>query len=455
MIWRRGKAAAPACHRPPSPSITCDMTQPLPPAALSLLQQAQAAQASGDGRRTRQALEQALTQAPDHPVLCNAMGMSLLAANPAQAATWFERAIVADADAPPLWMNLATARRDQGDAAGERAALMEVLHRDQRHVMANVRMAEWHERADEESKAQFRWQGVATVLQSLPERSDGLEQLLAHAQGRVAARAQVLGDRLDAALSPVRVDIAPEQRRRFDRCVDAMLGRRAIYANICHGVHFPFLPADEFFERRHFPWFAELEAATPVIRAEFEALLARPDSGFVPYVSMEAGTPENKWTALDGSAAWSARYLWRYGVRDDAMTSACPHTMALLDGLPLAHIPGKGPTAFFSVLKPGTRLPAHTGVSNIRAIVHLPLIVPEKCGFRVGGETRAWVEGTAFAFDDTIEHEAWNDSTALRAVLILDAWNPHLSTEEQVMLQSLFAALGQVEGAGELGAVAE
>lgn len=431
------------------------MTQPLAPPVLSLLQSAQAAQASGDGRRSRQLLDQALGLAPGHPILCNAMGMSLLGGDPAQAAIWFERALAVDADAPPLWMNLATARRDQGDAAGERDALMQVLHRDQRHVMANVRMAEWHERAGEGAQAQFRWHGVATVLQSLPERSEGLDQLLAHAQARVAARAQALGDQLDVLLQPVRADIAPEQRRRFDRCVDAMLGRRAIYTNICHGVHFPFLPADEFFDRRHFSWFAELEAATPAIRAELEALLARPDSGFAPYVAMEAGTPENKWTALDGSQAWSARYLWRYGVRDADMAAACPQTMALLDRLPLAHIPGKGPTAFFSVLKPGTRLPAHTGVSNIRAIVHLPLIVPENCGFRVGGETRNWVEGEAFAFDDTIEHEAWNESDALRAVLILDAWNPHLTTEEQEMLRILFPALGQVEGAGELGAVAD
>lgn len=431
------------------------MTQPLASTVLSLLQSAQARQASGDGRGARQLLEQALEMAPGHPVLCNAMGMILLGNDPVQAGLWFERALEADGEAPPLWMNLATARRDQGDVTGERDALLQVLHRDQRHVMANVRMAEWHERAGEESQAQFRWHGVATVLQSLPERSEGLDQLLAHAQARVAVRTQALGDRVDAALMSVRASTAPEQRRRFDRCVDAMLGRRAIYANICHGVHFPFLPADEFFERRHFTWFSELEAATPIIRAELEALLARPDSGFSPYVSMEAGTPENKWTALDGSEAWSARYLWRYGARDADMAVACPQTMALLDRLPLAHIPGKGPTAFFSVLKPGTRLPAHTGVSNIRAIVHLPLIVPEKCGFRVGGETRAWVEGKAFAFDDTIEHEAWNDSDALRAVLILDVWNPHLTPEERTWLGSLFSVLGRVEGAGEMGAVAE
>ena len=70
----------------------------------------------------------------------------------------------------------------------------------------------------------------------------------------------------------------------------------------------------------------------------------------------------------------------------------------------------------------------------------MPLIVPPGCGFRVGGETRVWEEGRAFVFDDTIEHEAWNDSDALRAVLIFDVWNPHLSDGERELLRRYFAA---------------
>ena len=72
--------------------------------------------------------------------------------------------------------------------------------------------------------------------------------------------------------------------------------------------------------------------------------------------------------------------------------------------------------------------------------MHLPLIVPPGCGFRVGGETRLWEEGKAFAFDDTIEHEAWNDSDAPRAVLIFDVWNPHLGPRERDLLLRYFAS---------------
>ena len=79
-------------------------------------------------------------------------------------------------------------------------------------------------------------------------------------------------------------------------------------------------------------------------------------------------------------------------------------------------------------------------MTNVRSVVHLPLIVPPGCSFRVGGETRIWVRGEAFAFDDTIEHEAWNRSDHDRAVLIIDVWNPHLSDDERGMICRLYGA---------------
>jgi aspartyl/asparaginyl beta-hydroxylase (cupin superfamily) len=165
---------------------------------------------------------------------------------------------------------------------------------------------------------------------------------------------------------------------------------------------------------------------------------------------MEPGLPPNKWSSLDKSHDWSALHLWKEGERIAEACARAPITAAIVESLPLAPIPGRAPTVFFSLLRPHCRIPAHTGVSNIRTIVHLPLIVPEGCGFRVGGETRPWVEGEAFAFDDTIEHEAWNDSAELRAVLIFDVWNPHLSEAERALLQDLFS----VERSGEAPAPA-
>ena len=114
--------------------------------------------------------------------------------------------------------------------------------------------------------------------------------------------------------------------------------------------------------------------------------------------------------------------------------------MALLAGAPQPDQPGRTPSAMFSLLKPNTRIPAHVGVSNARLVTHLPLIVPEGCGFRVGNETRQWVPGKAWVFDDTIEHEAWNDSDQLRVVLIFDIWHPDLSPAERAMITALTAA---------------
>ncbi|MDI1296544.1 MAG: aspartyl/asparaginyl beta-hydroxylase domain-containing protein, partial [bacterium] len=233
--------------------------------------------------------------------------------------------------------------------------------------------------------------------------------------------------------------------RRFRAGVDHILGRRRIYPNVCSGMHYPFLPADEFFDRAHFPWMPELEARTDVIRAELLNLMEQGPDLLRPYVRQDNGTPDNIWTHLDQSMDWGACFLWEYGVRNDAVCEMCPETTAVLNRLPRSDIDGRAPSAFFSLLKPHAHIPAHNGVTNIRAIVHLPLIVPPACRFRVGGETRAWEEGRAFAFDDTIEHEAWNDSEDLRAVLIFDVWNPHLTTKEQDLLRCYFAIADQSE----------
>jgi aspartyl/asparaginyl beta-hydroxylase (cupin superfamily) len=217
-----------------------------------------------------------------------------------------------------------------------------------------------------------------------------------------------------------------------------MLGRRTIFANECHGLHYPFLPADEFFDREHFPWLDALEAATDTIREELEAILAHRAPGLAPYVEQPPGVPENKWSPLDRSLDWGALHLWRDGERDESACSRAPKTAALIESLPLCRIPGRAPAVFFSVLKAGKSIPPHTGVTNVRSIVHLPLIVPESCIFRVGGETRPWVEGEAFVFDDTIEHEAVNPTDRDRAVLILDVWNPHLSEAERAMICKIY-----------------
>ena len=109
-------------------------------------------------------------------------------------------------------------------------------------------------------------------------------------------------------------------------------------------------------------------------------------------------------------------------------------------------MPGIGPTALFSILDAKTRIPAHTGPVNTRLVVHLPLIVPPGCGFRVGGQQREWQTGKAFVFDDSIDHEAWNDGDEPRAVLIFDIWSPYLSEAERELTRVLTTRIGEFYG---------
>jgi aspartyl/asparaginyl beta-hydroxylase (cupin superfamily) len=205
------------------------------------------------------------------------------------------------------------------------------------------------------------------------------------------------------------------------------------------------LPAIEFFERDDFPWLDRFEASADGIREEFLRVFQTED-GFVPYVSYPPDVPLNQWAALNHSPSWSAFHLYEKGREVAANAAKCPLTMGLLATAPQPVQFGRTPAAMFSLLKPGTRIPPHTGVSNVRLVTHLPLIVPPDCGFRVGNEIREWVPGKAWIFDDTIEHEAWNGSDSLRVVLIFDVWHPQLSQSEREMITALGAAVDQYVG---------
>jgi aspartyl/asparaginyl beta-hydroxylase (cupin superfamily) len=381
---------------------------------------------------------QTLTKAD--PLSLNELGLDALdRGDTQQAIQYLSAATAGDPSEPALWMNLAKAQRIAGNDRDEQEALQGALAIDQLHLMARLRLAELHERRGEVGAATDHWGVFLGICSTISNQTAELRERVGHAQAFVEARREALAKALDHDLATAFEHANERDRRRARAAADLMLGRRSVYANHCHGFHYPFLPADEFFDRSHFSWLERLEAATPEIRAELKAILASPDPGLSPYIEMPAGTPKNLWSELDKSSNWSALHLWRDGQRINAVCDRAPATAALMEFLPLAQIPGRAPAVFFSILKAGKRIPPHTGVTNIRSIVHLGLIVPQGCGFRVGGEVREWREGEAFVFDDTIEHEAWNDSGEDRAVLILDCWNPYLSEDERAMIIRMFA----------------
>ena len=382
-----------------------------------------------------------MQQTVQQAAAANSEGMNALRRGDFRAAAEaFERAVAADPSSGALLRNLASAHRGAGDVAAELAALERALDIDRRDLVAWMRKAELHQRQGQNGEAFEAWNGALALAQPLRPWSGPMAESLGQGERFVAEGARAIRASVDKSLGPFAQELDDVERRRSAAFVGAALGQRRIYHNECHGLCYPFLPADEFFDAGHFPWFEQLSAATDSIRAELVELIKDPGEALRPYVKMESGIGENKWSELDNSLDWGAIFLWEYGEPNRPVLERCPVTAGLLEALPKQEIPGRAPSAFFSMLKPHTRIPPHTGVTNTRAIIHLPLIVPEGCGFRVGGEVRPWEVGKPFAFDDTIEHEAWNDSDELRSVLIFDVWNPHLTEREREVIARYYEA---------------
>jgi len=229
-------------------------------------------------------------------------------------------------------------------------------------------------------------------------------------------------------------------QRRLEEAIGVYAGVRKVYQHEPLLLHYPRLPAIPFYPRELFPWLPELEAATATIQGELMRMLETQMDAFAPYMALPPDAPVNQWEELNHSRRWTSLFLWKDGQRQEAVCEVCPQTAALLDRLPMAQQPGFAPTAVFSALEAHTRIPAHTGSTNVRLLCHLPLILPGPARFRVGNETREWKMGQAWVFDDTIEHEAWNDADELRVILIFDVWNPYLEPGEKERINAMMAA---------------
>ncbi len=341
---------------------------------------------------------------------------------------------------PQIKLDIALALRLQGNLAAALAALDAALAIDPYFFLALLSKGSVLE---EMGKSRVAAQVYRNALRIAPRPENtpaAFEEPMGHARRIVEEDAREKAEYLRERLGDVRARFAHERLERVDECADIMAGTKRTYNAEPVQMHVPRLPAIPFFDRGHFPWLEQLEAETEAIREELSVLLAKGLPGFAPYVDFEPGTPENQFKELNHSDRWSSLWLWRDGKRQESAMTRCPHTAGVLEQLPLADQPGFAPTALFSALAPHTRIPPHTGSTNARLVVHLPLILPGPAGFRVGNECREWRIGEAWAFDDTIEHEAWNDSDATRVILIFDIWNPLLSAAEREMICVLLAA---------------
>jgi aspartyl/asparaginyl beta-hydroxylase (cupin superfamily) len=323
-------------------------------------------------------------------------------------------------------------------------AIDRLLAADPRNVRGLIQKADHYAASGDARSASAFYLAAVRAAPPRDKLPPELARDLRRAQEMCARYAAQYKDYLRERLAANGFDPAVSSAR-FAQSLDIVLGEKRIYVQEPRYYYFPALPQIQFYERKLFPWLDDVESGTDAIRAELLEVMQDPDA-FSPYVTGNPNRPRKEEQGMLDNPAWSAFYLWKNGepVADNA--ARCPRTLHALRNAPLALVPNRSPSVLFSLLKPGTHIPPHNGLVNTRLICHLPLIVPGRCRFRVGNDVRPWVEGEAWAFDDTIEHEAWNDSDQTRVVLLFDVWRPELSEEERQLVVHLFEAIDAYSG---------
>ncbi|WP_309092756.1 aspartyl/asparaginyl beta-hydroxylase domain-containing protein [Phenylobacterium sp.] len=366
----------------------------------------------------------------------------------AQALAIIGQAEAAQPHDPQIKMQRALALRLSGAFPAAIAALDEALTLEPYNFLALLSKGALVEKVEGERPAARVYQNALKLAPDADNLPPSLKGAVARAREVVETTQAALEAYLRDEVGPVDAAGSEMAVRRLDEAVGIYAGRKRVYPQEPLLLHYPRLPAIPFYPREMFPWLGELEAATPLIQTELQTLLAEDMRDFAPYIAFPPDVPVNQWGELNHSRRWSSLFLWKDGERQEAVCARCPQTAALLARLPMAHQPEFAPTAMFSALDARTHIPPHTGSTNTRLLAHLPLVLPGPARFRVGNETRTFKMGEAWVFDDTIEHEAWNDADELRVILIFDVWNPYLEPGERELIKTLMTARNRFYAGG-------
>ena len=348
----------------------------------------------------------------------------------------FDRVTQSGTASAQAWLFLAQACEGQGDHAAMVQAAERVLGVDQLNPFALLMKGDAFARAGDDRAAVSFYRMAMRRSAELPSLPGDLGQRIERAKAWLEESEARFERQLTEVLTSRGVDKLPP---RFAEALDIASGKQPVYLQQPTNFYFPGLPQAPWYDPAQFPWVAELEAAVPEMRAEIEAVLAT-QQGLEPYVQADANRASRGHSLLN-DARWSAFHLYKQGERVEENASRCPTIMRLLDLPPIPRIEKRSPMALISILRPGTHIPPHHGMLNTRLICHIPLIVPPGCRLRVGGQTRDVVEGRAMIFDDSFEHEAWNDGNSARAVLLFEIWRPELDDAERTALTAMYEAI--------------
>ncbi|XP_028624341.1 aspartyl/asparaginyl beta-hydroxylase isoform X5 [Grammomys surdaster] len=134
---------------------------------------------------------------------------------------------------------------------------------------------------------------------------------------------------------------------------------------------------------------------------------------------------------------WSQFTLWQQGRKNENACKGAPKTCTLLEKFSETTGCRRGQIKY-SIMHPGTHVWPHTGPTNCRLRMHLGLVIPkEGCKIRCANETRTWEEGKVLIFDDSFEHEVWQDASSFRLIFIVDVWHPELTTQQRHSLPAI------------------
>jgi aspartate beta-hydroxylase len=374
----------------------------------------------GSPERAAQLLEKALKSNPTDAQLAVDFAVALTHSGKLKnAIESLETTVVAVPDSCLAWLLLGQLKDAAGDAKGALKAFFQAVTRAQRDGV-------WKDEASTPTTL------LSAVIQAIERVRLGRRELFF---GAFESLRQQYGnrelERVDRALTGYlrewdATPTDPRQRPKF--------------------FFFPGLPNAPFHDPNLLPWASKLRRAFPYIRDEAVRVLEedRELPNFIPdslrvedFVSGQAELP-----------SWEAFFFFRHGKRFEHNHMRCPVTSKTLQEIELCRISGQAPEILFSVLRPGSHINPHHGVTNVRLVVHLPLIVPSDCALNLvdRGEHR-WKEGELVMFDDTYLHEAWNRSTSTRVVLLMDCWNPHLTEVEKFAVKEIIETMSSLHEA--------